>query len=240
MSSVFSKSSSSAPTRDPLIAASLGATIAAARSLRANARVGSAGQPLRGKNLAVLLGATPNDDVQRLHLAAQALGARVADLRFAETGAGRGGIRALGRMLGRMYDAVDCEGIPDCVARQIEQEAGVPVYQGLCLDEHAARLAADLMTLQEQHAPSSAPLVFLGDGTTERARRFVAAAREAGFQVLLNENNRPDVHGAVLLVDATHTARWTLIAGRPIDEAQRSENHRCVIQAMLLDVLVRG
>jgi hypothetical protein len=162
----------------------------------------------------------------------------VADLRYAEP-ACAGDTLALGRMLGRMYDAVDCAGIPEPIARQIEQEAGVPVFRGLGLDEHCARVAADLMTLQEQRRAPGAPLFFLGDSTTQRAGRFVAAARQVGFHVRVDERARNDAHGA-LMVDTRHSTHWTLLAGQPIDEEWRSENHRCVIQAMLLNALVRG
>ena len=238
VSSARSKPSPHAPVAEPLSAASLTATLAAARRLRCNARAGTAGEPLRGKNLALLLDPAAAPDLQPLRLAAQALGARVAELRYAEP-ASTGDTLALGRMLGRMYDAVDCEGIPEPIARQIEQEAGVPVFQGLCRDEHSARTAADLMTLQEQRSSPGTPLLFLGDSTTMRAGRFVAAARQAGFHVRMDEHGRNDVH-APLLVETRDSPRWTLLAGQPIDEEWRSENHRCVIQALLLEALVRG
>jgi ornithine carbamoyltransferase len=227
-----------ASIREPLVAASIFATFAAAERLRTNARAGTAGQPLRGKNLALLLGPSPAREVSALRRAAQELGARVAELRFAEPAdpaSGRNDVRALARMLGRMYDAVDCGALGAATVRQIEQEAGVPVYHGLCLDEHPARMLADLMTLHEHRSAPGASILFLGDPRTPRASEFISAAREAGFEVRAGDRGQPASHDANFLVDARHSPHWALLAaGRPLDEARRSENHRCVMQTMLL------
>lgn len=225
--------------REPLAAASIFATFAAAERLRTNASAGTTGQPLRGKNLALLLGPSQGGDVSALRRAAQELGARVAELRFAEPtqpASARDDVRALARMLGRMYDAVDCGALAAATVHQIEQEAGVPVYHGLYLDEHPARVLADLMTLHEHRSPPGTSILFLGDPRTRRAGNFVSAAREAGFEVRVGDCGQSASNDATFLVDARHSPRWALLAAdRPLDEARRSENHRCVMQTMLLD-----
>ena len=229
---------------DPPTARSILATFATAQRLRANAQAGTGSQPLRGKNLALLLGALPEGDVATLRSAAQALGARVADLRFTRSqypAAGRDDVGALARVLGRMYDAIDCEALPPADTLRIEQAAGVPVYCGLCLDEHQARILADLMTLHEHRSPPGASIRFLGDPKTARGSRFVLAAREAGFEVLLDGQGDPASKDATFVVDARHSPRWSLLAATgPLDEARRAENHRCVIQTVLLDTIVKA
>jgi ornithine carbamoyltransferase len=234
---------SALPHRDPLGAKSLMATMATAERLRAQARTGTGGQPLRGKNLALLLGPPPSGDIATLRRAAQDLGARVAEVRFTEpakTGE-RDDVLALARMLGRMYDAVDCEALAPSTARRIEQEAGVPVYDGLCLDEHPARALADLMTLREHRSPPGALILFLGDPKAPRGSQFVSAARAAGFEVLVGSSGQSVSNDAQLLVDARHPAQWKLLAAaRPLDEGRRVENHRCVMQAVLLDTIVKA
>lgn len=172
---------------EPLLAGKVLAVFAAARRLRTDARAGTVGQPLRGKNVALLLDTPPGEETSALRRAAQALGARVAEVRFAEPAAsaaesGRDDIRTLARMLGRMYDAVDCGTLGPAAVRQIQQEAGVPVYAGLGGDDHPARLLADLMTRTEHRSSRASPRLF--------------------------------------------------------DEALRSENHRCVMQMVLLDTIV--
>lgn len=232
------------PHREPLAARNVLATLAAAERLRTHARAGTSGQPLRGKNLALLLGPSPCGDISTLRHAAQDLGARVAELRFtepAEPAPGRDDVVALARILGRMYDAVDCEALAPATARRIEQDAGVPVYQGLCLDEHPARILADLMTLREYRSPPGASILFLGDSRTPRGSQFVSAARAAGFDVLVGGSGPLQSNDATFLVDARHSAHWSLLASaRPLDEARRTENHRCVMQAVLLDSIVKA
>ena len=219
------------------------ATMTAAERLRAQARAGTAGQPLRGKNVALLLGLPTSGNIMSLRRAAQDLGARVAEVRFTEPARAAGerdDVLALARMLGRIYDAVDCEALAPATARRIEQEAGVPVYHGLCLEEHPARVLADLMTLRELRSPPGASILFLGDPKAPRGSRFVSAARAVGFDVLLGGSQQASIDPN-FLVDARHTAHWKLMAtARQVDEVRRAENHRCVMQAVLLDTIVKA
>jgi len=220
------------------------AIFAAARRLRADAHAGTVGKPLRGKNLALLLGTPPGGEMSALHRAAQDLGARVAEVRFAEpisSASGADDIRDLARMLGRMYDAIDCATLAAATVRRIEQEAGVPVYQGLGQDDHPARALGDLMTLCDHQSPASASILFLGDPRTLRNRAFLAAAREIGFDVRVGKHPRAASSHASFVVDATRTPHWSLQApSGPLDEARRSENHRCVMQTVLLDTIVKA
>jgi ornithine carbamoyltransferase len=230
--------------REPRVARSVFATFAAAERLRTSARAGTVGQPLRGKNLALLLGASPGGDIPALRRAAQELGARVAELRFrapAKPTSARDDVRALARMLGRMYDAVDCEALTPATVGQIEHDAGVPVCHGLCLEEHPARVVADLMTLHDHRSPPGASILFLGDPKAPRDSSFVSAARALGFEVVVGDRGRPASNEATFLVDARHSAHWSLLAStHALDEARRAENHRCVIQTVLLEMMIKA
>ncbi|MDR6536760.1 ornithine carbamoyltransferase [Variovorax soli] len=232
------------PHREPLAARNVLSTLAAAERLRTHARAGKGGQPLRGKNLALLLGPSPGVDISTLRRAAQDLGARVAEVRFTEPvqpAAGPNAVHSVARMLGRMYDAVDCEALAPATVRRIEQDAGVPVYQGLCLDDHPARALGDLLTLCEHRSPPGASILFLGDPKAPRGSQFVSAARAAGFDVLDGGAGEAVSNDATFLVDARHSAHWALLASaHPLDEARRAENHRCVMQAVLLDTIAKA
>jgi ornithine carbamoyltransferase len=230
---------------EPLAAAGILALFAAARRLQADAHAGTVGKPLHGKNLALLLGRSPCGETSALHRAAQELGARVAEVRFAEPAGttARDDVRDLARMLGRMYDAIDCGTLAPATVRQIEQEAGVPVYEGLALDDHPARVLADLMTLYE-HRPapaSSSSILYLGDARTMRGRAFLTAARAIGFEVHLGQHTRLASNDATFVVDATHHPYWTLHSSPGLlSEARRSETHRRVMQAVLLDTIAKA
>lgn len=223
---------------EPLVASKIQAGFAAARRLRADAHSGARRKALSGKNLALLLSTPSGPEMSPLHRAAQDLGARVSEVRF-ETDGSLPDIGSLARLLGRLYDAIDCGALPDATVRGIELEAGVPVYAGLGLNDHPARMLADLMTLCEHAMPSASQptLLFLGDPQTIRSRTFLSAAREMGFALRVVESGRPASNEA-FLVDATHPPQWSLYGpASPIDEDQRSTNHRCMMQTVLLDTM---
>ncbi|WP_170855717.1 hypothetical protein [Variovorax sp. CF079] len=233
----------------PLAAGDILAIFAAARRLQAHAHAGTIGKPLHGKNIALLLGRSPSGETSALHRAALELGARVAEVPFAEPAgvSGRDDIRGLARMLRRMYDAIDCGTLAAVTVRQIEQEAaGVPVYAGLALEDHLVQVLADLMTLCDHRPPSASKaskpsILYLGDPRTKRGRAFLAAARQIGFEVRLGQRLQAASNDAtIFVVDATHHPRWALHSpSSMLDEARRSETHRRVMQAVLLDTIER-
>ncbi|MEO8921769.1 MAG: ornithine carbamoyltransferase [Caldimonas sp.] len=101
---------------------------------------------LRGKNLGLLCESADGVDATRFRRAAVELGARVAHIRpdFSEASAPEV-LQQTARMLGRLYDAIECQGLPSSLVQKIEQEAGVPVFDGVACANHAtARLATML------------------------------------------------------------------------------------------------
>jgi ornithine carbamoyltransferase len=230
---------------EPPAAGSILAIFAAARRLRGDAHAGTTPKPLRGKNLALLFVASPGGEASALHRAALELGVRVAEVRFAEptrSSSARDEIRALARMLGRMYDAIDCGTLAPATVRQIERAAGVPVYEGLGLDSHPVRALADLMTIHENPPPvPDASILYLGDPQTTRGRTFLTAARKMGFTVRVEKHRQTASKDATFVVDATCPPHWSLHGpSSPLDEARRSENHRCMMQTVLLDTIVKA
>lgn len=116
-----------------------------ARRLRLAAREGQAGAPLRGRNIALLNDAAPDDGADGLRSAALGLGAQVSHLRPSDS-------RLLTdnpdpatvRLLGRLYDAIDCEAMPPALVADVAREAGVPVFNGLGGSCHPTRVLAEL------------------------------------------------------------------------------------------------
>ena len=52
-------------------------------------------------------------------------------------------LRQTARILGRLYDGIECQGLLPALCDAVGREAGVPVYDGLASNRHAtARLAA--------------------------------------------------------------------------------------------------
>ena len=121
--------------------------LAAAERLRAAFRIGAAGHPLVGKNLAVLQpsGAT---EASPLQCAATDLGARVAQVRLGEPPPTAADFAHIARMLGRFYDAIDASRLPQDAAAELQKHAGVPVYRGLGDGDHPVRALAAHMARQ--------------------------------------------------------------------------------------------
>jgi len=108
---------------------------------------------LRGKNIGLICGGEPGAAAELFTRAATALGARVAHL-DAEVVMGTGGEgRETVRVLGKLYDAIECQSLlADAVAR-IGRETGVPVYDGLATATHPT---AALSALIEGSTPTDA------------------------------------------------------------------------------------
>lgn len=122
--------------------------IGQARQLR-QAAASPAGLPalLRGKNLALISSDLDGAAAAAFHRAATELGAQVA--RIDASAPEEAQPRNIAALLGQLYDAVECQGLPDARARQLAREAGVPVFNGIAEARHATGLIADLMTLQD-------------------------------------------------------------------------------------------
>ena len=99
---------------------------------------------LRGRKLALLCESEQGADAALFRRAATDLGAHVshvwpclADLSAPDE------LEHTAKMLGRLYDAIECQGLPRALVAVVDREAGVPVYDGLASLRHpTARLAA--------------------------------------------------------------------------------------------------
>jgi ornithine carbamoyltransferase len=101
-------------------------------------------QPLSGKRLALLSDAQGDESAREFVQAATALGAHVS---LVLPGLGEGSseaqIDAVARMLGRLYDAVECQHLPLAVVRRIAQGSDIPIFAGLATPEHPTAALAD-------------------------------------------------------------------------------------------------
>jgi ornithine carbamoyltransferase len=168
-----------------LSAADLRALLDATTDVRRAKQRDAGWAPLRGRNLALLAdagdGAAP-----AFESAARELGGTVTrlDTRAWQTSAGAHTADAL-RMLGRLYDAVDCYGVSSALLDQIDAHCGVPVFNGLARADHPLCAVGALLTMREL---SGQPLERLqlqlnGDPESPRCRAVAALARLAVIDV---------------------------------------------------------
>jgi len=117
-----------------------------ARSLQRAAMAGRVQPLLRGKNLGLLCADDHQPQALLFRQAASELGAHVAHIGMglSEHSAAQE-VAHTARMLGRLYDAVECQGLSSALVQQMADVAGIAVYDGLACDEALiARLAAQL------------------------------------------------------------------------------------------------
>jgi ornithine carbamoyltransferase len=123
----------------------LDAVLASARLLqRAEEGPDSSGLPLRGKNLGLICASQEDADALLFRSAAAALGASVSHIP-ANPGPAGSALLGTARVLGRLYDGIECQGLTPALVRQLGRDAGVPVFDGLATADHpTARLAPRL------------------------------------------------------------------------------------------------
>jgi ornithine carbamoyltransferase len=119
------------PTRRP-IAADPVAVRSQAQVLHQAALAGEAQPLLRGKKLGLLCEDDQAEDALLFRRAADRLGAHVAHIRPSLCRLGSADeVLHTARMLGRLYDAVECQGMAPGLVRQIGLCADVPVFDRL-------------------------------------------------------------------------------------------------------------
>lgn len=161
---------------------------AAAERLRGTGRAEAGITALRGRHLAVICDIPLPSAMQALTRAVGDAGGTVTLL---QAGAWRSkppdALRDAARVLGRLYDAIDCCDLPRSVVEQIEREAGVPVLDGLAGAAHPLRLLADVMTLQALRPASSQALRVAIDAHGNEELPAALARCAAATGLALNE-----------------------------------------------------
>jgi ornithine carbamoyltransferase len=121
------------------------AVLTSARALQRAALAGATQPLLRGKNLGFLCD-SDDGEADLFRRAATELGAHVAHIRPSLSDLSTPAeVRHTARMLGRLYDAVACQGMAPALVRQLGDSAGVPVYDDIASPRHpSAALASQL------------------------------------------------------------------------------------------------
>ena len=100
-----------------------------------------------------------------------------------------------GRVLGRMFSAIQFRGYKQSTAETLARYSGVPVYNGLTDDYHPTQVLADIMTLEENSGPSRGKKIcFVGDGRNNVARSLLIICSKLGvnFSVITPDVLAPD------------------------------------------------
>lgn len=122
---------------DPLSPEDVVTVLADACALQRIVDAGQAQSLLRGKKLGLLCEADDELDAILFRGAARELGAHVAHIRPSLSALSTlQEVQDTARMLGRLYDAVECQGMAPALVRQMGIDAGVPIYDGVASRGH--------------------------------------------------------------------------------------------------------
>ncbi len=117
---------------DVLTSAEEDGLLASARLLRDAAASGRTRSLLRDKFIGLLAEDDDGENAELFKSAAVGLGARVAHIRPNLTERSDPQVvRETARMLGRLYDAIECHGQPPALVARLREEAAVPVFDAL-------------------------------------------------------------------------------------------------------------
>ena len=130
----------------PMTAHDMSAVLANALALQRAARAGATRPLLRGKHFGLWCDVGDDAVAALFDQAATELGAQVAHMRPSLTAQSTPQeVQHTARVLGRLYDAVECLGMAPELAAEVSRWAGVPVYDGIACPSHpTARLAEQL------------------------------------------------------------------------------------------------
>ena len=122
------------------------ALIERAIALKRAARRGCSERPLRGKHIGLICDRPDSLDAELFRRAASRLGAHVACLQPGVAGTQDAQqLASTALVLGRLYDAVECQGPSAEAIVAIRSAAGIPVLDGLaCESEFSSRCAATI------------------------------------------------------------------------------------------------
>jgi ornithine carbamoyltransferase len=133
------------PSAAPPLAGVAEAVLASARLLQQAEPGASTHGLLRGKNLGLVCESEEDADAILFRNAASALGASVSHIRSdlsVPGGAAGAELVRTARILGRLYDGIECQGLAATIVRQLRRDAGVPVFEGLACTGHPTALLA--------------------------------------------------------------------------------------------------
>ncbi|MCB1247706.1 MAG: ornithine carbamoyltransferase [Acidimicrobiia bacterium] len=159
-----------------------------ADELKAAKGDGTEERTLDGKSIALLFEKTSTRTRAAFEVAAYDQGAHVTY--FDPSGSQMGhkeSIADTGRVLGRMYDAIQYRGEHQADVERLAATAGVPVYNGLTDEWHPTQMLADFQTMREESGKDFDHLsyAFVGDCRFNMARSHVITAALLGSDLRL-------------------------------------------------------
>ncbi|NEA46557.1 ornithine carbamoyltransferase [Streptomyces sp. SID10815] len=159
-----------------------------AAELKAAKRAGTETRRLTGKNIALIFEKTSTRTRCAFEVAAADQGASTTYLDSSGSQIGhKESLKDTGRVLGRMFDAIEFRGDSQAAVEELAAHAGVPVYNGLTDDWHPTQMLADVLTMTEHSAKPLTEIAFayLGDARFNMGNSYLITGALLGMDVRL-------------------------------------------------------
>lgn len=156
-----------------------------AANLKKDKKEGKEVQNLKGKNIALVFEKDSTRTRCAFEVAAYDQGAHVTYIGPSGSQFGKKeSAKDSGRVLGRMYDAIQYRGYAQKTVEELAKYSGVPVYNGLTNEDHPTQVLADLLTIKEHsNKPfNEIKLVYIGDGRNNMANALLIGACKVGMK----------------------------------------------------------
>ncbi len=143
---------------------------------------------LTGRNIALIFEKSSTRTRCAFEVAAHDQGAHVTYLDPSGSQMGhKESIADTGRVLGRMFDAIEYRGSAQANVEELALHAGVPVFNGLTNEWHPTQMLADFLTMHEHAGKPYADLsyAFVGDGRYNMGRSLLITGAIMGCDVRL-------------------------------------------------------
>lgn len=188
-----------------------------AAQLKAAKRAGTERRRLSGRHIALVFEKTSTRTRCAFEVAAADQGAATTYLDPSGSQLGhKESARDTGRVLGRMFDAIQYRGAAQRTVEELAAHAGVPVYNGLTDDWHPTQMLADVLTMTEQSPAPLSELAFayLGDARFNMGNSYLVTGALLGMDVRIVAPERywprPAVVGQARRLAEDSGARITL------------------------------
>ena len=138
---------------------------------------------LEGKNIVLLFEKTSTRTRCSFEVAGMDLGMGVTYLDPGSSQMGKKeSIADTARVLGRMYDGIECRGFDQKLVETLAEYAGVPVWNGLTDQFHPTQMLADLLTIEEKFGRlKGLNFVFMGDARNNMGNSLMVACAKMGL-----------------------------------------------------------
>lgn len=154
-----------------------------AAALKQRKRLGTRGDLLQGKNIALVFEKMSTRTRAAAVVAVADEGGTTEYLSASEIHIGKKeSVKDTARVLGRLFDGILFRGYSQQTVAVLAQYAGVPVWNGLTDESHPTQTLADLLTIRENFGRlADLKVVYVGDGRNNVANSLMAGCVKAGI-----------------------------------------------------------